>query len=317
VQLWQFLDDVDPATRTFAGRRRILAAALDELVTAGVIQLPGRQSYDRSEHPALPRFVVVPNLDATPPTHRPTVWHPSLAWAAESPATPSHRLVLEKVNRWLFTHRDTLVVPLRERSLEILGDEKALDRLQTTGLFGPGRLTLELLQARRVVPPIHTAVTGDGPILLVVENSDTFDSLVTVLGTNPGRIGLVGWGAGAAFEASVTSVGRLSISELVYFGDLDAKGLQIPANADRLATALGLPSVQPAVGLYSALQQVGKPQPGQPRLGTSTIERLVDWLDPRHRDWAAAVLASGTRVAQEAVGLAHLSRNRDWCSGVV
>lgn len=81
-------------------------------------------------------------------------------------------------------------------------------------------------------------------MLLVVENSDTFDSLVTVLrGRNDHRVGLVGWGAGAGFEASVLSIADLgrAVSEVRYFGDLDENGLRIPASAGLIAQGVGLP----------------------------------------------------------------------------
>lgn len=312
--LWQLLDTVDPATRTFLHRRQLLANALTELASARVIQLPSQASYDRTEHPALPRFITLPSSSRAQQSSAPTVWHPALSWAADATIARSHRPVLEKINRWLFTNRNTLVVPLRERSLEILGDEKALDRLQATGLFGPSRVTLDMLRARRIAPPIHTVRVGDGPILLVVENSDTFDSLRTTLTATPGRVGLVGWGAGAAFEASVLSVAAIThhVSDIAYFGDLDAKGLQVPANADRLAAAYGLPRVRPATGLYTALQKTAIHQAGQPRLGAEAAARLSAWLDSEHRDWASAVLSCGTRLAQEAVGLAYLTDHDDW-----
>lgn len=312
--VWQILDTVDPATRTFLHRRQLLAEALTELAAAQVIQLPAQASYDRTEQPALPRFITLPGSCGMQQPSSSLVWHPALSWAADAAIASTQRPVLEKINRWLFASRGNLVVPLRERSLEILGDEKALDRLQTTGLFGPGRLTLELLGARRVAPPIHAVRIGDGPVLLVVENSDTFDSLRTVLATGPGRVGLVAWGAGAAFEASVLSIAAIAhpIREIAYFGDVDAKGLQIPGNATRLTVANRLPSIRPAIGLYSALQRVGTRQPGQPRLNAETAARLSAWLEPQHHDWALAALTAGTRIAQEAVGLAYLTDNRDW-----
>jgi hypothetical protein len=62
-------------------------------------------------------------------------------------------------------------VPMRERSLEIFGDEKALDRLVTSVLFGPGRLSLTQLRAYRSRPPLPAMRVGEGPVLLVVENS--------------------------------------------------------------------------------------------------------------------------------------------------
>jgi hypothetical protein len=315
-QLWQLLDATDPATRTFLHRRQLLAEALDELAAAQAIRLPSHRSYDRTEHPPLPRFITVPAAERAHQPRIPTVWHPALSWAADATVAPGHRPVLEKINRWLFTDPGELVVPLRERSLQILGDEKAFDRLQTTGLFLPGRLTLDLLRARRVAPPMHTARVGDGRILLVVENSDTFDSLRTVLTTAPGKVGIIGWGAGAAFEASVLSVAMIAdyIDDIAYFGDLDAKGLQVPANADRLATATALPHIRPAVGLYTALERSGHHQPGQPRTETHTATALTNWLDPRHRAWATGLLCAGIRNAQESVGLSWLTEHGDWRS---
>ena len=85
----------------------------------------------------------------------------------------------------------------------------------------------------------------------------------------PDRVGPVGWGAGAAFEASVLSIAAITqdISDIAYFGDIGTKGLQVPANADRLATTYGLPRIRPAAtGLYTALQQTGTPRLGQPAL---------------------------------------------------
>ncbi|NMO54537.1 DUF2399 domain-containing protein [Actinoplanes sp. TBRC 11911] len=318
--LWQILDGIDPATRTFLHRRQLLADTLAELAAAHAIDLPAQASYDRTELPALPRFVTLP--DRTAPLQQPAapiVWHPALSWAADAAITTAQRRTLEKINRWLFTSRGNVVAPQRERSLEILGDEKALDRLQTTGLFGPGRLTLDLLRARRVTPPLHTAHTGDGPVLLVVENSDTFDSLHRVLDTQPTRVGLVAWGAGGAFEASVLSIRTLghSVSEIAYFGDLDYRGLQIPSNANRLSAAYGQPSVRPAVGLYSALQRAGTYQDGQPPLTAAIATQLSSWLEPQHREWAVTSLVGGTRVAQEAVGLAYITENDDWLVDLV
>jgi hypothetical protein len=66
-------------------------------------------------------------------------------------------------------------------------------------------------------------------------------------GRDDHRVGLVGWGAGTGFEASVLSiplVGR-PISEIRYFGDLDENGLRIPANASTITQSEGLTPVVP------------------------------------------------------------------------
>jgi hypothetical protein len=147
------------------------------------------------------------------------------------------------------------------------------------------------------------------------ENSDTFDSILTVLrGRDDHRVGLVGWGAGTGFEASVLSiplVGR-PISEIRYFGDLDENGLRIPANASTITQSEGLTPVVPAPGLYRALLQRGVRQHGQRRLLLEATDKLVSWLDPTQRTAAGILLTEGARIAQEAVGLSYLTGHDDW-----
>ncbi|WP_144121058.1 Wadjet anti-phage system protein JetD domain-containing protein [Catellatospora sichuanensis] len=316
--LWQLLDDADPTSRVSTSRRRLLADTLTELVAAQIIGLPGPRSYDLSEQPALPRFITVINDVPERSQRRAIVWHPALAWAANARLTTAHQEVLERINGWLFTHTDQLIMPLRERSVEILDDEKAFDRLLTTNLFAPGRLTLELLRARRVAPPMHIREVGAGSVLLVIENSDTFDSVVHALAASSGKVGMVGWGAGSAFEASVLSIAQLArpVTHIAYFGDLDAKGLAIPVNAGRVATSIGLPGIQPADGLYAALQQAGRPRPGTALVTDDAAASLVSWLAEPQRQWAIGVLTSAARVAQESVNLSYLLREPGWRDGL-
>jgi len=316
LDLWRLLDQADPASVTDSRRRSLLAGLLAELAGAEVVVLPSQRNVDRTELPHLPSFVTVSRTTVVSPTRREIVWHPDLSWVVGTQLLPSQLDQLTAINTWLFRERDVLVVPVRERSLEILGDEKALDRLLLTNVFAPDRLSLVTLRARRVIPRMFTKVVGAGDTALVVENSDTFDSLVRTLGERPGHVGIVGWGAGAAFEASVLSLSDLDhpVSAIRYFGDLDRVGLRIPANASEIAVAVGLPPVRPAIGLYDALLRLGRPQAGQPTVTEAVADGLVRWLDPAHHDRASRLLRSGQRLAQEAVGLRYLLRQDDWQS---
>lgn len=318
ADLWRMLDDADPTTRTLIHRRQMLAEALQELADAQVVTLPSTRSFDHSEHPALPRFITGnARRDRSTRQRTSTIWHPSLAWAARHRLTPHQHHTLERINTWLFQVRDAETVPLRERSIEILDDEKALDRLILSGLFAPDKLSLNLLHARRVAPPLHTVNVGSGEYLLVVENSDTFDSISRATLVEPGNVGFVGWGAGAAFEASVLSTGSLTtVSKILYFGDLDARGLQIPINAGRVAASAGLPQVEPAVGLYASLMSTGKPALAKTAVSGETARTLVEWLPAPQRRWAEHLLTSRQRVAQEWVGTTHLRQTADWRSGL-
>jgi hypothetical protein len=110
-------------------------------------------------------------------------WHPLLKFAA----TERNRLRLQaarRVNEWLKTDPDlTLIVPIKERSLEIFGDEKRLDELRggTTRLFGssssrtmtPGlRLPLGIAPPD-AIPPSPTPVAGTARALHTTRHSST------------------------------------------------------------------------------------------------------------------------------------------------
>ncbi|MEA5455257.1 DUF2220 family protein [Sinomonas sp. JGH33] len=222
---------------------------------------------------------------------------------------------LRLINNWLRDRgRDADVVPLRERSLEVLGHEKALDGLLATNVFAPDRLSLTLLRTFRTHPPLPVVRIGDGPVLLVVENDDTFHSVCTVLATDPGAVGHVAWGAGGAFEASVRSAGDLpGVERVRYFGDLDASGLRIPRNAAETAARERLPPVTPALDLYRALLVSGIRQGGQSPLAPEQTDALIGWLeDATLMLDVAGLLRCGVRVPQEALTLTSLASDRYW-----
>jgi hypothetical protein len=245
-------------------------------------------------------------------------WRPELAWAPSARLTVGQVGLLQSVNGWLRDRgRDDDVVPLRERSLEVFGHEKQLDRMLTTSVFRPDRLSLDLLRTFRARPPLPSRRLGDGPVLLVVENSDTFDTLARVLTADPGQVGQIAWGAGAAFEASVVSVADLpGITAVAYFGDLDADGLRIPASSATLAALEGLPPVCPATGLYRLLLAAGRPQHGQPVVTAARAAELTGWLDDEQRPDVAGLLRDGARVPQETVTARLLAADPGWRDGL-
>jgi hypothetical protein len=306
AELWGLLEQADPASAGSIDRRRLLAEALDELVEAGVVI---RSAGDHGGRPPLPRHVDRVAAPAPAAPVRRVLWHPELRWA-DRPLTADRRRLLEAVNAWLFAGGSAAsVVPLRERALEITGDEKAFDG----GL--DDLLTPDVLRARRVVLPLHTVRVGPGPACLVVENADTFDSLCRALTERPGVVGRVAWGAGNAFSASVLSLRDDPPSAIPYFGDLDEAGLRIPAGASAIAEQHGLPAVVPAAGLYAALFQHGRPADTR-RVPPERARSTVKWLDERHREPVLALLVRGQRLAQEAVGQNVLLGEAGWRAGL-
>lgn len=317
TDLWAVWAGVDPSSAGRPDRRKELAATIGELAEAAIVSVSATQ--DQTASPALPTrltWTPRPATQSAAALARTVAWRPELSWVISARLTVGQVETLRKVNVWLRDHgRATDVAPLRERSLQVLGDEKALDRALTTGLFADGRLALSLLRTFRSHPPLPSRRVGSEPVLLVVENADTFHTLWTLLRDEPGPVGQVAWGAGGAFEASVVSVAGLAgITTIRYFGDLDYDGLRIPHNAHRRALTDNLPAVQAAEGLYELLLAAGVPQLGQPSQPAGSVESVTRWLDddgPLSRQ-AAALFASGGRIPQETIGARLLAAAGDW-----
>lgn len=313
---------VEPALATSPEGRARLAAAIEELIEAGVLR--ASRVVDRSERPILPQFVVLLDRTADLPVGREAAaypWRPELVWAARLPLRRSEFEALRAIQGFLRDHgTEEPVIPTGERSLDLFGDEKRLDiLLRNRRLFAPGRLSLPMLRARPYAPPFAYRRLGPGPVALVLENVATYHS---VLSTIPAEspVGLVVFGAGGNFSGSVcylvelaTEGAAASIHEIRYFGDLDRRGLEIPIAADAAAREAGLPAVRPAVGLWAKLLRVGR-RGMHDQVDSQTAERLLAWLPATLRSSARDVLVSGARLAQEAVGTKLLANDSNWAT---
>ena len=334
-EIWQLWNDADPASAGKVERRTDLAEALRVLAIAGLITTS--RTLDRSAEPALPTRITLPESqpsESAATLARSIAWRPELSWVAETRLSLAQVGMLRRVNLWLRDRvREDDIVPMRERSLEIFGHEKALDRHRVSALFGPGRLSLTLLRAFRTHPPLPAVQIGDGDMLLVVENEDTFHSLADSARRQPGPLGWLAWGAGGAFESSVRSAQQLpGVRRIRYFGDLDFEGLRIPVNAADTAASEDLIEVLPAIVLYRLLADTGVTQALQQPLDSGLATELVSWMrsdkdatTPHgvHADvacclphWAAQLLIAGQRAPQEAVGTRLLAAHPGWTSSL-
>lgn len=309
--LQHLLLDIEPALRTDPRKREVLGEVVERGVAEGKLRAPvSRKRW--SGNPPLPEWVIatrsLPVQPATVPG-RDYFWRPELQWAVELRLRLEDMERLKQVNAWLRDMpADEPIVPLRERSLEIFGDEKLLEELTASSrLVGKDRLTLDLLRARAVHPPFFYKVISQAPVLLVIENHHPFDSFARTLRPGSG-VGMVAYGGGNAFVGSVTYAADLpqSVEEIRYFGDIDAEGLRIPIDAGRVARAAGLPDVLPAADLYDRLLRIGRVANGPKPISRAAAERMADWLPERLRPEVETLLAQGKRIAQEAVGLKAL-----------
>lgn len=316
-------DEAAPSLVTSPRRRAELRDAIGELESAGVVRASRTQ--DRSERPSLPTELTLLWRDADPVVGRETAafpWRPELAWAAGLPLRRTEFEALKAIQAHLRDmDDDEPIVPVGERSLAIFGNEKRLARLaKGERLFGPGRLSMELLRAQTLAPPFVFRHVGPGRVVLVLENQATYHSVLATL--PPGSpVGLVVFGSGANFVASVAYLAELptdagiaqTFTAIRYFGDLDRQGLAIPLAADRVARGAGLPAVQPADGLWELLLDHGVRQRNE-AVAPDVAARVAAWLPSRLRAAASDILIGGERMAQEAVGTRLLGSHRDWAT---
>lgn len=103
-------------------------------------------------------------------------------------------------------------------------------------MFGPGRLTLDMLRTHRTSPRSSPARSANRSDALIVENWDTF---VTLAEHGP-PVGTILCGADAHVTAALPSLIGEQPSALWYFGDVDAARLTMAARADTTAPELAV-----------------------------------------------------------------------------
>lgn len=312
------LRHVTAADQTLVGdptARARLLAALTGLAETGALVLPkARSGWDVRTQPALPLWV---GRTARPPRARRApegrVWPRALEAAAAIATRPDEHRLLDRIATWLRNNPGAEPVPIEERSLEILDDEKALSAEVTKRLFTTGALTLDLLACYPTPIPFPSQhVPGIGPArLLVAENNATFHSILTAARLLDPDIRPdlhVGWGCGNQFPTSISAVTMLqpAPTALYYVGDLDAAGLRIAVNAAAAAAAHRLPPLRPAVPLYDWLLAHGNPRADRSNTGVGDPGALLGWLPDRLRGPVAGLLRERRRIPQETLGLRAL-----------
>lgn len=321
--LWHVAIGAEGELASSVDRRGRLLASLERLVDAGVAR-PMSKRRDGQDRTALPALPLVVRAVGAKPAERPESpslplnLRPELAGARDLARPRADEIVtLRAVNDFLRDFDPARPrVPARERSLEIFGDEKRLDALASQRLFTTGILTFDLLRCYEVHPPFVYQRLSDAQVALVIENHHTYDSARRVLereARGARGVGVVAYGAGRAFCASVSYLGDLEpgVKFAYYFGDLDVAGLSIAISAAEAGQAAGVAPVVPAARLYKALLGSAGRRPGNP-IDRAVADEVVGWLPAELRGEASALLVSGYWLPQEAVSLEVLDRLSDW-----
>lgn len=303
-----FVDDA----RAVDARQRLadLISASDE---SGLLQ--PSVSTDKLVPTPLPRFVTLIDQRPASAARRPVPWVTALGWASTVELGAVQYDVLDKVNRWLRDGgADSAIVPAEERSLELFDDEKAIAGHigGAMTLWGPGRLSPELLRFENVPMPYAYRSVGNGRHLLMVENTATFRTCTRLLSAEKGHpYCAVSFGQGSWAPKTVPAAldHPTPIDELHYFGDLDVRGLEITREVVSVAEAVGL-RAQAHASLWSIMLAQ---DPAGPAKGPEVFDpAIVDVLPVQLRGPATAVLRERRRIPQERAGYDLLSRTPRW-----
>jgi hypothetical protein len=235
-------------------------------------------------------------------------WASPLAFLTSESVTVAPDDLL-KLNEFLLKEpRTQTVVPIKERSLALFGDEKRLDALVSTSLFRAGRLDwVRDLKCEIIGEPLAwkrgPAEAASGPVI-VIENAATWHSYCR-WNAERNLFSAVMYGCGNRFVDGFRFLPDIfrelgGLRRILYFGDLDPRGLEIPQEASVLAQSLGLPPVEPHLWSYRQLLKLGTGQ-GQPYDGDAASPELFDWLGDCAEP-ARQLFAANQRFAQEHVG---------------
>ena len=285
---------------------------LNQLTSESKIQLPvGKHGWDRTAKTAIPVWIEISrekNVDVLPRMDE-IVWPPELQFAATLESRV-HQETLLQIRDWLAAGgRKASLVPLKERSASIFGDEKRLDKLMKTELFGPGALTLELLHCYPIYPDlVWEKGNAEAPAILIIENSNTYHSFCRWNSISR-RYAACIYGNGFMIHHTCKELPRVlqetnPEAKLEYFGDLDATGIRIPFHLCTLLKAPVLPAEFWYEVLVTHFEQTDK-RPVKASPGAWKANELA-WFSDALRLRVEQVFRSGYRLAQEFVGTDYL-----------
>jgi hypothetical protein len=302
--------EADPLQIHVHNRDKQMLAALEEAHCNGVLTLPAPRSYEKFGSPPMPAFVTLVR-EARP---KPVLNYLGTAWGPELGFWPSlagtELATAHKINEWLIRRRNNFrIVPLRERSLDIFGDEKYLDSRVRNGALFSGRMPLSVIGAMRVEHPLaYRPADAVGQPVLVVENHHTFWSLGE-WNEDVKRYSAIVFGSGNTLCASglaLTEVMReREATHAEYFGDLDPEGISIPLKFNKINQQ----QLSPALLMYRWLLRVGRQKAGVMSNADGRL-MLNLWLPELAAD-IFRMWDDGKWMPQEGLGLEALMSHGD------
>lgn len=305
TEMWQVISNV--MTLPHGGQREALKAVLDELRENGLVEFPkSSQLWDKGALPHLPVWVnkLRPVRQVTDVSG--VIWSHELAFLAEQVIREDSPWV--KIDAWFKKSRgkNLALKPVRERSLDIFGDEKALDRMTVLTPFKQGQINLGTLGCFYVPEPIPWKPGPPGSSSfsgLCVENATTFDTLCR-FNSEAGYWAFVAYGRGNQFvsmtDGLVSVVKEYGHDRVLYFGDADHEGIKIAARGAQRLMESGI-TLELDHRLYNLLVKFGQVAPS--KTGGELSEDEAKLLAGAELSSLADMFKNYLRIAQEWAGM--------------
>lgn len=193
---------------------------------------------------------------------------------------------LSKINNFFIENQNNKLctIPIRERSMQIFGDEKKLDRLHKKGKLFGDRLTLVELKCEDIPPPLHyeAVLEPNNKPILICENSNSFHSFRR-WNKEKEIYSVVVYGSGNEFSKThywlEEIIERYNVSTILYFGDIDPIGLEIPFNINKTRISNQLTPIKPAKNLYNILLELNKINILKDSANKKINEEVFNWFD--------------------------------------
>ena len=305
--VWRVFLRCRPELASSPNKRSELARWLGLALEArAFVQPKGKRLFDRTAAPPLPIWVALPiqKVVATSFDHRAYPWHPSMTFVAGLKLLPSPEDALA-LNRFFVERGDPLLVPAKERSYSIFGDEKRLAAV-LDGVLAAG-LSFEKLKCYApAFVPVHRIGNPLSKRVLILENEAAFDTFCRWNHANQVWNAIV-FGRGLEVWKTVSFLceGWTDQATYEYFGDFDQEGVCI---AYRLAESLKKHAriLVPLKAAYRFL--IKEPFRDDEKTHTTDWPIAIQWFDDADVIAAARIaFAANRRVAQEAFGWEQVS----------
>jgi hypothetical protein len=308
--LWNEVLRAIPSLAAAPDRRTQYRSVIEALAAQEQIRLPAPSgpNWDRASIPPIPLKLwrirpadVVAQLRA----HE-ISWRPELTFVLTLNLRQDALQDLLTIQQFLCVAQDSPDIPIKERSYELFGDEKRLEKL-LAGEVGRHLTFAQLRCHGASLIPVHTREDGCSGPVLVVENEAAFESF-SRWNQIHAAFSMVVYGRGKEaqkYAAFIADSAKRVGAGAYYFGDLDGHGVQIAETTCEEMRGHGV-ILQPLAKAYERL--AGRtPTKDEAEPTPAVWERGIKWLPPSIAERAIAMFSAKRRVAQEAFGWTVLS----------